>query len=150
MQLNQAGIDLIKRFEGCKLKAYPDPATGGPPWTVGYGHTGVDVTPKTVWTQAKADEALTEDLARLCVHVQKLIKIALTDNEFSAIISLGYNIGAGNLAKSTLLKIVNEGLNDDDSIQAAANEFLRWNKASGKVMAGLTDRRHAEAALFVT
>lgn len=149
MKLTQEGIDLIKSFEACRLKAYPDPATKGEPYTIGYGHTGREVVPNLVWTQGEADLTLQDDLHEVGYHLQRLIKITLTDNEFSAIICLVFNIGIGNFAKSTLLKLVNQGLSTDSEIEAVCNEFLKWNKAGGNVMAGLTRRRMAEAALFV-
>ena len=150
MQLNQAGIELIKSHEGCKLKAYPDPATGGKPYTIGYGHTGPEVKPGLVWTQAQAEECFDNDVQHCASRVRNLVKIALTDNEFSALVCLAYNIGIANLAGSTLLKLVNEGLSNDAAIERVADEFLKWNKAAGKVMAGLTSRRQAEARLFTT
>lgn len=149
MKLTKAGLELIKNFESCKLKAYPDPGTGASPFTIGYGHTGPEVVPNLKWTQEEADQTLEDDLAAVGAHIQRLVRIALTDNEFSALVSLAYNIGVGALAKSTLLKTVNQGLSSDSEIEAVCNEFLKWNKAGGKVMAGLTKRRMAEAALFV-
>jgi lysozyme len=143
MRLNQRGIDLIKSFEGCRLKAYPDPATGSDPWTIGWGHTGPEVHPGLTWTQKQADDCLTNDLEHFSQGVKALINIDLTDNEFSAIVSLAYNIGIGNLKHSTLLKLVNAG-----AMSQAAKEFYKWDMANGKVMAGLVRRRISERALF--
>lgn len=141
MKLNQAGIDLIKHFEGCYLKAYPDPATNAEPITIGYGHTG-GVKLGEVYTPSQAEQVLIDDLSKVCVEVKNLLKVELTDNQFSALIALVFNIGGTNFRKSTLLKLVN--LKDPK----AAGEFEKWNKAAGKVMAGLTRRRLAERDLF--
>lgn len=148
MKLNKAGIDLIKQFEGLSLTAYPDPATGGEPFTIGYGHTG-GVKPKDVITMQMAEGYLIQDLKKFCDGVTKLLndKVIdkITDNSFSAMVSLAYNIGLGNFSKSTLLRRVNES-----KFMLAASEFERWSRANGKVMAGLMRRRRAERDLFVS
>lgn len=141
-----AGIDLIKHFEGLKLKAYPDPATHGAPWTVGYGSTGPGIKPDTVWTQEQADARLAEDVARTAARVEALLKAPVTDNQFAALVCFAYNVGVGNLSTSTLLIC----LNNKHPEKAIADEFLKWNKAAGKIMAGLTARREAERALFLS
>lgn len=149
-KLNQAGIDLIKSFEGWRSKAYVDPGTGGEPITIGYGHTtaagppsvhlGMTITPEL------GEQILIRDLAGAIASVDKLAaNKKLSDNAFSALVSFTFNLGQGNLAKSTLLKKVNAG-----DLQAAAAEFGKWNKAAGKVLPGLTKRRAAEAKLFLT
>lgn len=143
MKLNQAGIDLIKQFEKCSLKAYPDPATGGHPWTIGWGHTGSDVQPGAVWTQELCDATLLSDTNSTCSQLAPHIKTQLNDNQFSAVVSLAFNAGAGNIIKSTLLKLINA-----DKLVEAANEFPKWDKAAGKVMQGLLTRRLAEQKLF--
>ena len=139
MKTGSNGISLIKQFEGCRLNAYPDPATGGAPWTIGYGHTGNDVRPGMVWTQVQADSALISDLAQCERAISRLVKVTLTQNQFDAIVSFVFNVGSGNLQSSTLLRKLNSG-----DYRGAAEEFPRWNKAAGKVMAGLTKRRAAE------
>lgn len=144
MKLNQRGIDLIKSFEGCRLKAYPDPATGGEPWTIGWGHAGPEVHQGLVWTQQQADECLANDLAKFSSQIKPLIHFNLTDNQFSALISLAYNIGIGNFQHSTLLKLINVGV-----IAKAKDEFEKWDKAGGKEMPGLLRRRLAERTLFL-
>ena len=141
MNINQAGLDLLKSFEGCKLEAYPDPATGEAPWTIGYGCT-TDVHPGDVINQAMADFMLLRDVAVFEKRVSDLIKVPVTDNQFSACVVLAYNIGITNFGASTLLRMINA--NDP----AASLQFLRWDKAAGKTMAGLTRRRAAEKALF--
>lgn len=143
MKLNEEGINLIKSFESCRLRAYPDPATGGDPWTIGYGCTGPDITEGVEWTQEEAEEGLMIRLSRLTKSLSQVITTSLNDNQFSAIVSLVYNIGLGNFAKSTLLK----KLIDNDLIQVS-NEFLKWDKAKGKEMNGLLRRREAEQKLF--
>lgn len=140
------GIALIKRFEGCELRAYPDPSTGGKPWTIGIGTTvypsGQAVKPGDVITEAQAEDYLRHDLARFEAAVNKLAP-KTTRSQFDALVSLAYNVGETNLSKSTLLKLHNEGDHG-----GAALQFGRWNKAAGKILAGLTRRRAAEAALY--
>jgi len=148
--INKATIDLIKSFEGLELKAYVDPATGGEPITIGYGTTiypnGVKVKLGDKITQEQALEYLTDDVNMFAVKVQKLVKNLLTENQFGAIVSFAYNVGTGNLAKSTLLKKVNANPAD----KLIVDEFMKWNKAAGKIMNGLTRRRAAEAKLYFT
>lgn len=135
---------LVKQFEGCVLKAYPDPGSGGDPWTIGYGHTGPEVKRGVVWTQAQADAALQSDLAHFDAGVSALIGAApTTQGQFDAMVSFAFNVGLGNLKSSTLLRLHNAG----DHAGAAA-QFQRWNKAAGKVMNGLVKRRSAEARVY--
>jgi lysozyme len=144
MKLVQAGIDLIKSFESCKLEAYPDPGTGGDPWTVGYGCTGPDITEGIVWTQEQADVRFEARLGEFSAEVDNLIQVEITDNQFSACVSLAYNIGIGNFEHSTLLKLLNVGR----GTASAALEFPKWDRAAGKEMGGLLRRRLAEQKLF--
>ena len=139
-------LALIKEFEGCYLEAYPDPGTGGDPWTIGWGATGPGIRPGVKWTQAQADERLAQDVDRFMAGVYHAInKAAITPSpaELGALTSLAYNIGLGAFQKSTLLRLYNAG-----EKAGAAAQFLRWNKAGGKIMRGLTRRREAEKALF--
>ena len=145
MKTNDKGLALIKSFESCKLKAYPDPATGGDPWTCGWGSTGPDIKKGTVWTQEQADARFLEDVNKFELKLKQLLKVVINENQFSALVSLAYNIGIGNLKGSTLLAKVNA-----KDFANAADRFLLWNKANGKEMAGLTRRRQAERALFLT
>lgn len=145
MKISDTGLELIKQFEGCKLVAYPDPASGGDPWTVGYGHTGPEVVPGLVITQEQADKFLRNDLERAERCVNNAVKGNITQNQFDALCDFVYNLGCGALGKSTLLRCINSG---DDIV--AAEEFGKWNRAAGKVMAGLTRRREAERDLFLT
>ena len=144
MNISNKGLALIKSFEGCELEAYPDPGTGGDPWTIGFGHTGPEVKPGLVITAEEADSLLERDVARFERCVEKSLSVEVTQEQFDALVCFAYNVGCKNLQDSTLLKYVNQGRFDD-----AAQQFLRWNKAGGKVLAGLTRRRQAEADLFL-
>lgn len=144
MKLSQAGKDLIKSFEGLELRVYPDPATGGAPYTAGYGHTGSDVKPGMKVTQAMADAWFDADAAKFESGVSALLKVPTTQSQFDAMVSLAYNIGLGNFSKSTLLRKHNA-----KCWSCAAGQFLVWNKAAGKVMNGLIRRRNAERAMYL-
>ncbi|MEX3935079.1 lysozyme [Paraburkholderia phymatum] len=144
MAWSDDACSLIKQFEGCKLKAYPDPATGAAPWTIGYGATGPKIGPGTVWTQVQADADLQERVTALGAHITSEVRIPLSDEETAALVSFTYNVGTGNFDHSTLLKKLNAG-----DIQGAADEFPKWNLAAGKVLAGLVHRRSGEMAEFL-
>lgn len=145
------GIALIKRFEGCarkrsdgKIEAYPDPGSGGDPWTIGWGATGPGIERGTVWTQAQCDQRLVEDLVRYGNAVKAALGPDLAGTsqaQFDAMVSFHYNTGA--IGRATLTKKHKAG----DFLGAEA-EFARWNKAAGRVMQGLVRRREAEAALY--
>jgi len=145
MKLNKAGADLIKEFEGCKLKAYQCSAKK---WTIGYGNTfyedGSSVLPGHVITQDKAEQLFELIALDFAGKVAKLVPTHINPNQFGALVSFAYNCGITNLQKSTLLKKVNANPND----QTIKAEFLKWNKAGGKVLAGLTRRREAESNLY--
>lgn len=143
MKIGERGLELIKSFETLELEAYPDPGTGGEPWTIGWGHTG-GVRPGDTCTEEQADAWLEEDVATAERAINRLVKVKLTQNQFDALCSLIYNIGVGAFEKSTLLR----KLNFRDFLGAAA-EFKRWNKSGGRVMKGLTRRRLAEEKLFL-
>jgi len=147
MKINEKGIALIKKFEGCKLKAYK--CSAGVP-TIGYGATfyedGAKVKMTDVITQQRADELLTYHIGLFSAKVKPLIKTELNDNQFSALVSFAYNVGTGALNSSTLLKKVNANPKD----VSIAAEFAKWNKAGGKVLKGLDSRRAAESALYYT
>lgn len=145
MEINQAGIDLLKECEGCRLEAYPDPASGGEPWTVGYGHTGDDVYKGYTVSQEEAEEILRRDLVKFERGVLNSAKVALNSNQFSALVCFAYNIGLENLRSSLLMKCVNSYHPED-----ASKQFARWNHAAGIVMPGLTARREKERLLFIT
>lgn len=143
MRTSQNGIAVLKHFESCSLSAYPDPATGGAPWTIGWGHTGPEVVPGLVWTQSKADAQLLVDLSARELTVSCAVTGDVDQGQFDALVDFVYNLGAGNFEGSTLLKLVNAG-----DMAGAAAQFSRWNRAAGNPMRGLTRRRAAEAALF--
>lgn len=143
------GLALIKRFEGCArrigrglVEAYPDPGTGGAPWTIGWGATGPGIGPGTVWTEVQADARLEADLVRYAAEVSAAIGAAPTTRaQFDALVSFHYNTGA--IRRATLTRKHIAG----DFVGAAA-EFARWNRAGGRVLKGLVRRRAAEAALY--
>lgn len=126
MRVSEAGMRLIKESEGCVLKAYPDPATGGEPWTIGYGHTGSDVRPGKVIDQAEADRLLDEDVDLFERGVNRLVVVDLTQGQFDALVCFAFNLGLGALQQSTLLKLLNAR-----DYEGAAKQFARWNRASG-------------------
>ena len=139
MKTSQYGIDLIKHFEGCELKAYKCPAGV---WTIGYGHTK-GVQPGDEWSEDHADHMLQVELEEYEGYVDKYVTAPLGQNQFDALVSWTYNLGGGNLSASTMLKVLNAGEYDE-----VPNQMLRWNKAGGKVLEGLTRRRQAEADML--
>lgn len=143
MKISDNGIGLIKHFEKCRLIAYPDPATGGDPWTCGWGQTGSDIFEGMVWSQEYADRRFVAELEKVSSTVLGLLKVDATQGQFDALCSLAYNLGAGNVGKSTLLRKLNAG-----DVSGASAEFPKWNRANGQIMRGLTRRRYAERALF--
>jgi lysozyme len=136
---------IIRQFEGCRLLAYPDPASGGDPWTIGWGSTGHEIKRGVVWTQAQCDARLLHDL--LTVYgpaVDKLLIHDTPDREKAALVSFAYNLGATALGRSTLLRVHNDG-----NKRAAADQFLKWTFAGGKQLRGLVRRREAERACYL-
>ena len=144
MEYSKNGAHLTESFEGLRLTAYADPGTGGAPWTIGYGHTGLDVHPGLTITQEQAEELLMQDIKKASAAVNAKVTGDITQEEFDALVDFVFNVGAGNFAASTLLKKVNSG-----DIHGAAAEFEKWDMAAGKHMAGLLRRRHAEAEEFL-
>lgn len=140
MKISQKGLDLIKSFEGLELKAYKD-SVGV--LTIGWGSTGSHVKQGMVITKEQAEALLKEDVSRFEKGVNDFVKVPLTQNQFDSLVSFSFNLGLGNLKSSTLLKKLNAS-----DYSGAANEFLRWNKAAGKVLNGLTRRRQAEKDMF--
>lgn len=139
MQISKEGIELIKDFEGFSAKAYQCSAGV---WTLGYGSTdGVKNGDKI--TLGEAEKRLAQDLAYFEAEIDILVKVPLTQSQFDALVSFTYNVGVGALKKSTLLKRLNAGKYEEVPAQ-----LMRWNKAGGKVLAGLVRRRQAEADLF--
>lgn len=146
MQTSDKGIALIKEFEGCKLTAYQD-SVGV--WTIGYGWTkpvdGKPIRAGMTIKQETAERLLKTGLVSYESDVSRLVKVGLTQGQFDALVSFTYNLGARSLSTSTLLRKLNA-----EDYAGAADEFLRWNKAGGKVLNGLTRRREAERALFLS
>ena len=147
--LSDKGAALVKAFESCLrpvsggFQAYLDPIGV---LTIGWGHTndnGRTFDSGSVWTQAECDTEFLNDMAIFVRAVNNLVTVPINQDQFDALVSFAFNVGAGNLAKSTLLKKVNAG-----DFAGAAQEFQRWNKAGGKVLPGLTRRRACEALLF--
>lgn len=157
--VSAAGIALIKRFEGCArlrrdglIEAYPGPATGAEPWTIGWGATGFDdqtaaihgarIGPATVWTQAQCDARLAADLKHYAAEVARALGDApRSQSQFDALVSFHYNTGA--IARATLTQKHLAG-----DYEGAAKEFARWNRAGGRVLKGLVRRRGEEARLY--
>ena len=136
-------IDLEKEFEGCRLEAYPDPESGGDPWTIGWGHTGPEVHEGLVWTQEQADAQLKIDKDHAQNVIDDLVTAHLTPAEDSAVQDFIFNLGPGAFKGSTLLRCLNLG-----DFAGAAAQFDRWDHAAGRVVAGLLRRRQAETDLF--
>lgn len=144
--LNKASLDLIKRWEGCKLKAYKCSAGV---WTVGYGLTSsagfIEVGPNTVITQAEADWYLEKTVEKFLAEIKPAITAPINENELGAFTSLAYNIGPTAFRKSSALRHFNAGNKDK-----VPNAMRMWRKAGGKVVKGLVSRREAEVNLFLT
>lgn len=140
MNINKSGLDLIKNFEGLRLKAYRCPSNI---LTIGYGHTG-GVREGQVITKEKAEELLKADLSIFEQGVRKNVKVPLNENQFSALVSFVFNIGLAAFIRSTLLRILNSG-----DYKGAAGQFDRWVRGGGKVLPGLVRRRAAEKELFL-
>lgn len=142
MRISQSGLDAIKRHEGLRLHAYPDPATGGEPWTIGYGRAH-GITQGQQISAETAEQYLREDVEWVEDAIRETVTAPLTQAQFDALCSLIYNIGEGAWRKSTMLKKINA-----KNYLGAAQEFVRWNLAAGKVMPGLTNRRVLEQRMF--
>lgn len=145
--INRETLEHVKRWEGLKLTAYPDPGSrDGTPWTVGYGHVsdghlkvyrGLTISP------AQAEAALEYDLNETAAAISDLVKVELTDNQFGALVSFAFNVGIPAFAKSTMLKKLNKG-----DYAAVPQQMARWIYNDGKPMDGLVNRRAAEAGLW--
>ena len=144
MPLTPEGWTLLKTWEGCRLSAYPDPASGGAPWTIGYGHTGPDVVPGLTITQQQADAFLQKDVAHAASAVKRLLPgVALLPRQLDALISFCFNVGVGALETSTLRKRLMAG---EPVAVALAQELPRWCKGPNGPVEGLKRRRAAEVA----
>lgn len=144
-KMNKASLDLIKSFEGLRTNAYLD-AVGV--WTIGYGHTAMAGPPKPVRgrkiTVQEAEDLLLHDLRKYEKPVIDLVKVPLNDNQYGALVSFVYNLGEGNFRSSTLLKKLNRG-----DYKSVPSEMMKWDKAGGKRLTGLTRRRKEEGKLFM-
>ena len=140
MQLSKTGIELLKHFEGCELKAYQD-SVGV--WTIGYGHTkgiyeGLEIT------QSEAEKMLIDELPEYEGYITDKVVPMLQQHEFDALVCWVYNLGPTNLSSSTMLKKLNAG-----EFKEVPFQMKRWDKAGGQPLLGLTRRRNAEAVLFI-
>ena len=147
MKISEKGLNLIKEFEGLRLKPYKD-AVGIP--TIGYGNTYYEDGRKV----SLSDPAITEERATALLKmvvkryedaINRYVQVPITQNQFDALVSFAYNIGNENVRKSTLMKLLNR-----KQYTEAADQLLRWNKAGGKTLKGLTRRRQAERVLFLS
>ena len=139
MNISQEGLDLIKKFEGCELTAYQDSVDV---WTIGYGHTkGVEEGQEI--TQDEAEEMLASELDEYEGYINDMVECDLEQCQFDALVAWVYNLGPTNLKSSTMLKRLNS-----DDLEDVPDQIKRWNKAGGKVLAGLVRRREAESLLF--
>jgi lysozyme len=154
MITSEAGKALIKSYESCRLKAYPDPLTGGKPWTCGWGSTQ-GVTPDTIWDQAEADRHFEDDIHDAEMMVSRYVTHETTQGQFDAFVSIFQNVGPGNEYKdgiahihptgrpSRLLQAFNTG-----DMGKCEDEWVRWCSPGSSVEHGLRNRRMAELALF--
>jgi len=144
VKTSQAGIDLIKQFEGVRLESYVCPAGI---LTIGVGHTSAagppKVVPKMKITYQEANEILARDLVKYESAVDRLVTVPLSQNQFDALVSFTFNVGEGALAKSTLLKKLNAG-----KYSEVPAELMKWTKGGGRELPGLVRRRRAECALW--
>ncbi len=136
------GLNLTEQFEGCRLCAYRDQVGV---LTIGYGHTGADVTSGLTITQQQAEALLSKDILSAATCVNNAVKVPLTQCEFDALVDFVFNLGAGAFTRSTLLADLNAG-----DTAAAAAQFDSWDRAGGVAVAGLLRRRQAETDLFKT
>jgi lysozyme len=134
------GLSLTEQFEGCRLTAYQDQVGV---WTIGYGHTGPDVTAGMTITIDAAQALLAKDVSSAADCVSNLVEVTLTQEEFDALVDFVFNLGAGAFRGSTMLRDLNAG-----DFTSAAAQFDMWDHAGGAVVAGLLRRRQAEAELF--
>lgn len=139
MNISQEGLELIKKFEGCELKAYQD-SVGV--WTIGYGHTK-NVEEGDEITKEESEEMLADEMEEYEGYINDNVECDLSQNQFDCLVSWVYNLGPSNLKSSTMLKVLN-----DDDYDGVPQQIKRWNRAGGKVLDGLVRRREAEALLF--
>ena len=140
MKTSEAGLDIIRHFEGCRLEAYRCPANI---LTIGYGHTGPDVKSGMKIDIFQASVLLRQDVQKFESAVSEMVTVPITQGQFDALVSFCYNLGPGALRKSTMLKMLNDGNYD-----SAMGQFMRWTHVGGRALPGLEARREAEQALF--
>lgn len=138
--LSTAGVNHIKKKEGVRYAAYPDPATGGKPWTICWGHTD-NVYPGMTANREQCEAWLRYDLLKSEKVVKATVKVPLTQTEYDAYTSFVFNAGASNWKRSTMLRLLNQR-----QYRAACNQFPHWVYANKKVMNGLVTRRYEEQA----
>ena len=154
MNISAQGVELIQYYESCRLRAYPDPKTGGHPWTCGWGATGPGIDQLTCWSQQQADARLLDDLASRVSDAEQAIKVPMTQGQFDGFVSILFNVGHGSPIKdgiirlksgypSTLLRELN-----GCQYEAARAQFVRWCSPGTSVTNGLKKRRRAEQALW--
>ncbi|NHB89720.1 lysozyme [Photorhabdus tasmaniensis] len=141
MQISDKGLKALKRYEGCSLTAYRCPAGV---LTIGYGHTR-GVKPGNVIKEQQATRFLLEDLAPVYLKIESNVKVSLTQGQFDALCSFIFNCGTGAFVRSTLLKKLNAG-----DYKGAADQFMRWNQAGGRILPGLDARRASEKLMFLS
>jgi lysozyme len=151
LKLSDAGVNLVQHYESClqphgkgKYKSYKDPVGV---LTIGWGHTNhhpPKITADTVWTREECDDVFRRDMEIFEKTVRRMVKVELNQEQFDALVSFTFNLGEGNLGKSTLLKKLNAG-----DYAGAGQEFHKWNKAGGKELRGLTRRRKSESNVFL-
>lgn len=160
MQVSDSGFNLIKSFEGFRAKAYPDPKSGGAPYTIGYGTTkytsGAPVKPGDSVTHGQAELYLREDVRKFAAFVDSAVTIPLSQGQYDAMVSIVYNVGPGSKNKDGILRLKDgrpstllRKLNAKD-YKGAADEFLRWVSPGSSVETGLRRRRTAERDLFLS
>jgi lysozyme len=146
VNISEKGVEVLKKFEGVRTKAYQCSAGK---WTIGVGHVGPEVNASTVWDMAQVNNAFCKDIQRFENAVNKLVTLKIDQAKHDALVSFCYNLGEGALKSSTLLRKLNIG-----DIEGAAAEFVKWDnvRINGKLTpdAGLRRRRLAEQAMFLT
>lgn len=148
MNVSARGLDAIRVEEGLRLRAYPDPATGGKPWTIGYGFTfyrdGDPVRPGDELTKAQAEAMLIAMASDLAAEIIALVRVPLTQNQLDALVLFVWNIGLPQFRASTMLRLLIAG-----DFAGAAEQFERWKYAAGRVNPVLVERRKRERAMFL-
>lgn len=140
--VNVKALELIKKYEGCKLEAYKCPSGV---WTIGFGHTGSDVYKGVKISKEEAEILLEKEFKKLKEQVNFLLNVSLNEKQVGALTSLVYNVGLGAFKKSKLLKRIN----NSDNLELIAKEWLEFNKVNGKILRGLLKRRIDEIALYL-